>query len=120
MSFNISRTSSSWAALQESTHVGIHRLSAREADLAALFARSGAPRFESVQWRLGAYGVPVLHGPSSWLIGSVEHRVEAGDSTLLVAEVLEVQALPGGAPVGGEPAPPLVWAAGAFAAAHPV
>ena len=116
VSFNVSRTASTWAALQESTHVGVHRLTVAEADLAALFARSGAPRFESVQWRLGAYGVPILHGPESWLIGSVVDRIEAGDSTLLLAEVLQVQDLGGGASAGH----PLVYSTGAFASAQPM
>ena len=121
ISFNVSRTSSSWAALQEVTHVGVHRLSADDVDLAGLFARSGAARFQQARWTSDEHGVPVLHGPRSWLVASVVHRVHAGDSTVLIARILHVHDHDQDVAFPGEHAPPpLVYAAGRYAHARTV
>lgn len=117
VSFNVSRTSSSWAALQQAEHVAIHRLSVNEAELASVFARRGSPRFEAADWTLGPHGVPVLSGPRSWLSCTVTDRIAAGDSTLLLALVHTVheRAADGGDGAGDETMHPLVYAGGAYA-----
>ena len=116
VSFNISHTSSSWSALQEVDHVAVHRLTADDADLAAVFAQRGAPRFESTAWAPGPHGVPVLACLASWLLCSIASRIEAGDSTLLIATVHSVEK---DEPTDPEPQP-LVWSTGAFGRAHPL
>lgn len=134
ISFNVSRSSSSWAALGTSTHVAVHRLTAADADLADRFARSGTPRFDGVPWSAGAHGVPVLHGPRSWLVAAIDHRVDAGDSCVLIAQVLQVDAgtddrsaaaAPGQPPAQPPAQPPgqhhpLVYATGGYARALPL
>lgn len=63
VSFGIGVGASSWPAISESEHVGIHILGEHQQELAATFARSGADRFGApTRWRKGPEGVPVLDG----------------------------------------------------------
>ncbi|RZS82802.1 flavin reductase (DIM6/NTAB) family NADH-FMN oxidoreductase RutF [Motilibacter rhizosphaerae] len=110
VSFNVSRTASSWPALQDARHVGVHLLGERDRSTATVFATSGADRFAGVEWREGDHGVPLLRTSGGWLLGRVVERVAAGDSTLVIAEVLDA-ALADGLDDGHEP---LVWHGGAF------
>lgn len=45
LSFGIGAGSSSWPAVSEAEHVGVHVLGEHQEELAATFARSGADRF---------------------------------------------------------------------------
>lgn len=107
VSFNVSRTSSSWAALEEAEHVGVHLLGQDDRAVARLFATSGADRFATTPWRTAYAGVPVLPATAGWLVCRVVDRLEAGDSTLVLARV----------EAAAQPRPrdePLVWADGDF------
>jgi flavin reductase (DIM6/NTAB) family NADH-FMN oxidoreductase RutF len=88
-------------------HVGVHLLGQADRALARLFATSGADRFATTPWRTAYAGVPVLTAPAGWLVGRVVDRLDAGDSTLVLARV-----------EASSPAParrdPLVWADGDF------
>lgn len=89
LSFGISTGSSSWAAVSEAGHVGVHILGEHQRELAATFARSGADRFaEPTRWRTGPEGVPVLDGVLAWLVCRVAARVPAADHRIVLAEVV--------------------------------
>ncbi|MFE1439106.1 flavin reductase family protein [Streptomyces sp. NPDC058739] len=89
ISFGIGTGASSWPAIAEAGHVGVHILGEHQQDLAATFARSGADRFgPSTAWREGPEGVPLLDGVPAWLVGRVAARVPAGDHRLVLAEVV--------------------------------
>jgi len=47
-------------------------------------------KLANVQYEPGPNGCPILHDALAWVAGEVRHSVEAGDSTLLVAEVVDV------------------------------
>lgn len=90
LSFNLSRTSSSWSAVEQAEHVAVHLLGEHQADVAATFARSGADRFaEPTRWSYGPHGLPVLDDVLAWMVCRVETRVEAGDHSVVIARVLE-------------------------------
>ena len=60
LSFGVSTGGSSWPAIAETEHVGVHLLGEHQQDLAATFARRGADRFgPGTAWREG----PVPRGP---------------------------------------------------------
>jgi flavin reductase (DIM6/NTAB) family NADH-FMN oxidoreductase RutF len=89
VSFGIGTGSSSWPAVSEADHVGVHLLGEHQQDLAATFARSGADRFAApTAWREGPEGVPVLDGVLAWLVCRVVGRVPAGDHRIVLAETL--------------------------------
>ncbi|QEU96034.1 flavin reductase family protein [Streptomyces kanamyceticus] len=90
ISFGIGTGASSWPAMSEAEHVGVHILGEHQQDLAATFARSGADRFGApTRWREGPEGVPVLDGALAWLVCRIVARVPAGDHCIVLAEVVE-------------------------------
>ncbi|HEX2807699.1 MAG TPA: flavin reductase family protein [Kineosporiaceae bacterium] len=111
VSFNIARTSSSWAAVSQARYIGIHLLGAAQEELAARFALSGADRFAApTVWAPGPRRVPVLDGCVAWIVAAVQQRVPAGDHAIVLARVLHI----GGEPDGREP---LLYHDGGF---HPL
>ncbi|MEU6403391.1 flavin reductase family protein [Streptomyces sp. NPDC046985] len=88
ISFGVGAGSSSWPTISHAEHIGVHILGEHQAELAALFARSGADRFAApTSWREGPEGVPVLDGVLAWLVCRVAARVPAGDHRIVIAEV---------------------------------
>ncbi len=89
LTFGVGTGASSWPALSEAEHVGVHILGEHQQELAATFARSGADRFAApTGWRTGPEGVPVLDDVLAWLVCRVVARVPAGDHRIVVAEVV--------------------------------
>ncbi|MFF3510873.1 flavin reductase family protein [Streptomyces sp. NPDC002573] len=89
VSFGIGLGASSWPAVSQAGHVGVHILGEHQEALAGTFARSGADRFGApTGWREGPHGVPVLDDVLAWLVCRVVARVPAGDHRLVVAEVV--------------------------------
>jgi flavin reductase (DIM6/NTAB) family NADH-FMN oxidoreductase RutF len=89
ISFGVGTSSSSWPAVAEAEHIGVHILGEHQRELAATFARSGADRFAPpTRWRAGPEGVPVLDGVLAWLVCRVIARVPAGDHRVVIAEAV--------------------------------
>ncbi|KOU63272.1 flavin reductase [Streptomyces sp. MMG1533] len=89
LSFGIGTGASSWPAVAETDHVGVHILGEHQQELATTFARSGADRFgAATAWREGPEGVPVLDDVQAWLLCRIVARVPAGDHRLVLAEVV--------------------------------
>lgn len=89
LSFGIGTGASSWPAVSEAEHVGVHILGEHQLDLATTFARSGADRFGAgTRWFEGPEGVPVLDGTLAWLVCRVAARVPAGDHRIVLAEAV--------------------------------
>lgn len=100
LSFGIGTSSSSWPAVAEAEHVGVHILGEEQQELAATFARSGADRFAPpTRWHSGPHGVPVLDGVVGWLVCGVVARVPAGDHRVVLAEVEEGETSGAGRPL---------------------
>ncbi|MFE5142458.1 flavin reductase family protein [Streptomyces fagopyri] len=89
VSFGVGSGASSWPAISESDHVGVHILGEHQRELAATFARSGADRFGApTRWRAGPERVPVLDDVLAWLVCRIVARVPAGDHRIVLAEVV--------------------------------
>ncbi len=54
---------------------------------------------DNVGFDLGTNGCPILHDALAWVACEVRHTVEAGDSMLLVADVVDVGMLGEGKPL---------------------
>ncbi len=89
LSFTIGTGASSWPAVRDSDHLGVHILGEHQQDLAGLFARSGADRFgPGTDWAPGPHGVPLLDGVLAWLVCRVVARVPAGAHRVIIAEAV--------------------------------
>jgi flavin reductase (DIM6/NTAB) family NADH-FMN oxidoreductase RutF len=100
ISFNVALSSSSWPALQEAEHVGIHVLDADQEELATRFARKGADRFSApTSWQPGPHDAPVLDGAAAWGVAQIEQRVPAGDHVIVVARLLHAGTRDGAPPL---------------------
>ena len=89
LSFNLSRTSSSWPAVEQAEYVAVHLLAEHQEQVASTFARSGADRFAApTSWELGPYGLPILDDVLAWMVCRVETRVDAGDHSVVIGQVI--------------------------------
>ncbi len=70
VSFNITHTSSSIAALRDAESMVVHLLAAHQIDLAQRFSRTAAQRFaDATSWTILDTGEPLLLGTPPWLPG---------------------------------------------------
>jgi flavin reductase (DIM6/NTAB) family NADH-FMN oxidoreductase RutF len=91
VSFNITHTSSSIAAMRAANSVIVHLPGAEQLELAQRFSRSAEHRFSDLSsWHLLPTGEPVLDGVPTWLRVRVDRRIAAGDSTLVVGAVAQI------------------------------
>lgn len=103
-----SRTSKSYARLQEASHFCVSVLSAEQEDVCRRFAGSGSDKFALTKWSPAPSGSPILDGAVAWLDCEVKDRHEAGDHDIVVGRVT---ALGTGAPAG-----PLLFFQGGYGA----
>ncbi|ACL39571.1 flavin reductase domain protein FMN-binding [Pseudarthrobacter chlorophenolicus A6] len=102
--FNMARSSRSWPAVANTTHIGVHMLGLENQQLAARFSAAGN-RFEGDHWATGPHGVPVLKDVAGWLIGEVQMRLSFENNAVVVVQVVDGQ-------VGGEGTPLLYHSGG--------
>lgn len=90
--FNVDRGSSSWPAVQRAAHLAVHLLAADQHEVATAFAASGIDRFAAVtDWRRGPFGLPVLNHTLAWFVVRVVDRVDAGDHSVVIAEIVHAE-----------------------------
>jgi len=90
LSFSVMDTRSARLLLDASSFV-VHLLGSKHVGLARDFSRADGPRFVPEQgWRTLPSGEPILPSALAALRGTPLHLVPVGDSTLVVASVVEV------------------------------
>lgn len=93
LSFNVALTASTWPALRDAEHIGVHVLAASQEALAARFALSGADRFSPpTAWRPGPHEVPLLDDCAATAVAVVERRLPVADHVIVVARLLSTAA----------------------------
>lgn len=73
-----------------------------ERDLAGKLGKSALKqpdKLANIGFNIGSNGCPILHDALAWVACEVRHTVEAGDSTLIVAEVVDIGILGEGQPL---------------------
>ncbi len=85
--WSLALTSRSMSSFIQTAHYAIHILAADQLNLAERFSRNDSPRFEGVQFREGAEGVPILEGALSVFECFNRSRYEEGDHVIFVGEV---------------------------------
>lgn len=88
--FSVSVMTSAAAALRKADTVVVHLLSADNLSLAELGAARGVDRFADTSiWSELPTGEPVFTAARAWIRARVLHRIDAGGSTVVVAEAIE-------------------------------
>ena len=88
----MSSSSSSAPTLKRAKTVVVHLLGSDQVELAKTFSTSGIDRFadESIWSRLIG-GEPYLPSANVWMRGRIVNQMEAGDSTVVAVQVLQVR-----------------------------
>jgi flavin reductase (DIM6/NTAB) family NADH-FMN oxidoreductase RutF len=97
VSFSPARTSTTWPKIRELEHFTINILADAHGWLSDNFARSGAEagdKFDGVGFTLSARGGPVLEGVLAWVDVELRAEYDGGDHTIVVADVLDLDAAP--------------------------
>ncbi len=90
----VSRTSTSWPAIEAEGRFCANVLGEGQEELARRFARSGGDKFAGVGWSPApATGSPLLDDVAAWIDCRIYQRYEAGDHWLVLGEVLELHGL---------------------------
>lgn len=107
--FSLSSSSSSTPTVKRAETVVIHLLGADQIDLAKNFATSGIDRFADTGiWSRLISGEPYLPQSNAWMRGRIVNQMDAGDSTVVAVQVLQVD-LPRDDERGAQQARPLVY-----------
>jgi len=101
----ISQTSRTYPRLFDAELFAVNVLAHDQADVAALFARSGADKFAGVSWSAGRYGPPILDGVAAAVELEVVTRMPAYTHTIFVGRALATVVTD---------APPLIYHHGQF------
>ncbi|HEY1530764.1 MAG TPA: flavin reductase family protein [Galbitalea sp.] len=85
--FNMAQIASAWPAMTVGNHVAIHTLGPRTRHLAEKLAADNAVRFEGNHWKPGPYGVPILEGVTSWMLGSIIEVHPVFNNAVIVVQI---------------------------------
>lgn len=100
LAFSLASTEGSAGVIASAETIVVHLLGAENAELAALFAARGTERFgRDLRWSTLPGGEPLLEGVPRALLCRILSRTQAGSSTLIAAEVLEIHTGPASAPL---------------------
>jgi flavin reductase (DIM6/NTAB) family NADH-FMN oxidoreductase RutF len=92
------KTSTTWPALREAGRFCVNFMASHHADLCIRFAKKNVDRFAGVDWHARAAG-PALDDAMAWLQCEITDERDAGDHTVVIAAVTEIEASPEGAPL---------------------
>ncbi len=110
--FNMARVSSAWHAIENTEHVVIHMLGARDRHVAQIMAAEASQRFIGDHWHEGPHGLPVLNDVTAWMIGRIVARVPLNNNAVVAVQI-EQGAL-------GEDDAPLLYHERAYHAPRPL
>ena len=80
----------------------VNVLRSGERELAGQLGKSALKRpdkLANIAFHLGANGCPILDNALAWISCTVRHAVESGDSTLIIAEVVDIGMFEEGQPL---------------------
>lgn len=88
--WSIDKGVSSYNDFMEVDHFAVNILAADQGNICKIFAGRVEDRFGQVEWEKSALALPVLHDTLATLQCKVHNRVEAGDHTTMIGEVLDI------------------------------
>ncbi len=98
--FAVAVGSASGRAWRSAPYGIVHLLRSDQAAVASGFARPGPGKFaDSVGWRWGPGGQPLLDHVLAWMLVSTRTRLVVGDHLLVICDVREAAVQPGSGPL---------------------
>lgn len=85
--FNMARIASTWPAVEQTDHVLVHILGARNRDVAATLAGDHDQRFAGDHWEPGPLGLPLLKDVPAWMLGRIVGRYPVHDNAVIVVQI---------------------------------
>lgn len=86
-SFNMSRVSSAWPAIENTDHVVIHMLGTANRAIAERLSGPKDLRFDGEHWTPGPYGIPLLRDVTAWMLGRIVGRHPHHGNAVIVAMI---------------------------------
>lgn len=102
ISFNVGQEGRMHGIITTASHFAVHLISQRQTHLCEHFAtpnRTGTEQFSTVRHRIGSYGVPILEDVVCILYCQRYDVFEAGDHSIILGRVVEIDAAGEGEPV---------------------
>lgn len=88
VTFNVSRSSSSWDALSKSTHLALHTLGSQNLELARKMAEDHTKRFADSDWEFSEFGLPVFGAATAVLFVKVREFHAIEQNAVFITEVV--------------------------------
>lgn len=89
--WSIDHRVSSLEAFRSSDKFAVHVLAGNQQELCESFASKGADRFSHCKWQNSLQNLPILEDTFAVLQCKTFNRVEAGDHTILIGEVIDIE-----------------------------
>ncbi|WP_019156243.1 flavin reductase family protein [Robertmurraya massiliosenegalensis] len=89
--WSIDKKVSSYEPFTQTDHFAVHVLAEDQGDICSLFAMKGTDRFANCEWKTSELGLPIISGALGVLQCKTHKTVEAGDHTILIGEVVEIE-----------------------------
>lgn len=90
--WSLARSSHSSEAFSTSGHFAVHVLKASQENLSNRFARSGADKYEGIEWNEGVLGSPVIEEYAALFQCATRNLYDGGDHVIIVGEVMSYDA----------------------------
>lgn len=91
VAFCPAKSSTTWPVMRAAGRFAVNVLAEGQGELCRRFSLRGIERFEDVPWRLSARGNPLIEGVLAWLDCELRDEHDAGDHTIVVAYVHELE-----------------------------
>lgn len=88
--FMPAKTSTTWQRIERSGSYCVNVLGADQLDLCNSFFDKSRDPFDSIEWRAGPSGSPIVAGSLAYIDCDIEVAHEAGDHYIVVGRVLEL------------------------------
>lgn len=99
VSFCVQNTSATWPRLKDAPALGISVLGEVQDEAVRALAAKTGDRFAGLETVSNGNGAVFIEGTSAWLESAVEQLVPAGDHTIVILRVSNVQVDPDVAPI---------------------
>jgi steroid delta-isomerase-like uncharacterized protein len=101
----VQKTTSTYASLFKSTHLGIKIMSNEQRGTVGVFASKGDDKFATVEWHAGPSGSPLIDGSAASIEAEIKERFQAKTHTVFIAKVTHAEIAE---------AAPMIYKAGRF------
>ncbi len=101
----VQKTTSTYASLFKSTHLGINIMSNEQRGTVGVFASKSADKFAGLDWHAGPAGSPLIDGSAASIEAEIKERFQAKTHTVFIAKVTHAEIAE---------AEPMVYKAGRF------